>query len=304
MKLSAELESEFADTRWFHSIDFGDVASSGRFKPGSPQNITLFGFMDLIADIDLSGQSVLDIGAVDGLASFGMKALGAAEALATDSVDKITFRRGRELLGLDIGYHPNTQIKDLTKIFKPGRFDLILCAGVFYHMLNPASAFFECRKIIKDGGLLVMESPYFKDEERAAIFVNSETEMVPEAYTYSIPTKAALVGLMKLAGFDVLAIRTISSPDRITVLGRAVAPESVSGRTTLLKRIHEVDFCDFEFRLKDHLPPPSKSQIVFSGQQGEKKIDYKTYVPKFPYHPDISKRTVGSTLWSTPTGNR
>lgn len=303
MQVDRDFEQECADTRWFHSVDFGEFASSGRFRPGTPQNITLYGFMDLVQDVDLKGKTVLDIGAVDGLASFGMKALGAEKVHATDSVDKITFRKGREVLGLDIDYHPNTQIKDIKSTFSPGSFDLILCAGVIYHMLHPASAFFECRKIIKDGGLLFMESPYYPDEEKAAIFVNSETEMVPEAYTYSVPTKAAITGLMKLAGFDVLAARTLSAPDRITILGRAVPPDQVRNRSTLLKRIHEVDLCDFEFRLKDHLPPPASSSITFTGQEGEKKIDVKTYAANFPYHPDPSKRTVGTTLWSTPSGN-
>jgi len=304
MQISTKLEEEFAQRRWFHSIDFGEFASSGRFRPGEPQNITLFGFMDLIKDIDLRGHTVLDIGSVDGLSSFGMKALGASEVHATDSVEQPTFLRTREVLDLDVNYHPGTQIKDVAQLFNPGTFDLILCAGVIYHMLNPASAFFECRKIIKDGGLLVMETPYFKGEERAAIFVNSETEMVYETSTYSVPTKAAVIGLMKLAGFDVLGVRTISSPDRVTVLGRALSPERIRERSNLLERIHEIDFCDFEFRLKDHLPPPAQSSIIFFGEEGEKVIDYKTYAPSFPYHPSRAKRTAGSTMWASPKGNR
>ncbi|ODA66303.1 hypothetical protein A7A08_02701 [Methyloligella halotolerans] len=171
-------------------------------------------------------------------------------------------------------------------------------------MLNPVSAFLECRKIIKDGGLLIMETAYDPKEERAAIFVNTETEMVPEAYTYSVPTKTAVIGLMKLAGFDVLAVRPLSSPSRITVLGRAVPVDEVRDRTDLLKRIHEVDFCDFEFKLKDHLPPPASSSIRFTGPEGEKIIEADKYEPDFPYHPRKSARSVGSTIWSTVTGNR
>jgi len=298
-----EREPEFARERWFHSIDLGDFATSGRFPAGSPQNATLFGFMDLIKGIELEEMTVLDVGAVDGISSFGMKALGAAEVHATDSVDKATFRLVRDALDLDIRYHPNTQIKDFSRTFAPGSFDLILCAGVFYHMLNPVSSFLECRKIIKDGGLLIMESPYYPDEERAAIFINSETEMVEEAYTYSIPTKAALIGLMKLVGFNVLATRMLHGLNRMTVLGQAVAPADVEGRSKLLRRIHEVDFCDREFRIKNHLPPPVASRIRFTGQRGETSLKAKSFVPTFPYHPDRSVRTVGATLWSTPEGN-
>ena len=153
-----DIRSFVRKEKWFHALDFGEISSSGRFKPGQPQNITLYGFMDLVKHINLAGITALDIGATDGLASFGMKKLGAASVHATDSTDKATFRFAREYFGLDVEYHPRTQIRDLTTIFSPGMFDFILCAGVFYHMLNPVSALMECRKILKNGGLLVLET--------------------------------------------------------------------------------------------------------------------------------------------------
>lgn len=301
--MTASIEKEFENRKWFHAIDFGDFASQGRFRPGHPQNITLYGFMDLIQHIDLKGAKALDIGAVDGIASFGMKGMGAEHVVATDSVDKATFRRAREELGLDIEYQPRTQIKDFSEKFGPASFDVILCAGVIYHMLNPVSAFLECRKIIKDGGFLVMETPYFKDEERACIFVNSETEMVNEVYTYSVATQAAVEGLMRLAGFNVIAVRKINGPDRITVLAQAVPLDEVENATPLLKRIFECDMCDYEFRYQDHLPPAEKSSLVYTGPRNEEVINYHTYEPKFPYHPPKDKRAVGTTIWTSETGN-
>jgi tRNA (mo5U34)-methyltransferase len=298
---TSDLEKEFAGHRWFHSIDFGEFASQGRFPPGTPQNITLFGFMDLVKHIDLAGQIVLDIGATDGLASFGMAKSG-ARVQATDSVDKPTFRRGREVLGFDVDYHPNTQIKDFEHKFQRGNMDMIMCAGVFYHMLNPASSIFECRKLLKDGGLLFIETPYYPNEERAAIFVNSETNMVNEAYTYSVPTHSAVAGLMKLAGFDILATRILAAPDRITILGKAVEPSQVKDRSKLLARIHEVDLCDFSFRFRDE-PVKQKSTIAYTGPQDEVVIDPAKFTPQFPLHPPADKRTVGSTIWSTAGGN-
>lgn len=83
----SELRHIAEKSKWFHAIDFGDFATSGRFPPGSPQNITLFGAMDLLGSIDLNGCRVLDIGSADGLASFGMKKLGAREVVSIDSFD-------------------------------------------------------------------------------------------------------------------------------------------------------------------------------------------------------------------------
>jgi hypothetical protein len=51
---------------------------------------------------------------------------------------------------------------------------------------------------------------------------------IVEQHTYSVPTKRAITGLMRLACFDVLAVRTMASPQRIAVIGHAVAPGQVA----------------------------------------------------------------------------
>lgn len=207
------------------------------------------------------------------------------------------------MLGLDIEYLPRIQRKDFPGVFTPGSFDVILCAGVIYHMFNPVSAFLECRKIICEGGLLFMETLCYAAEERACVFVNSETQMVNEIYTYSVPSRAAVLGLMKLAGFEILAVRTIAKPDRITVLGRATALDAIPDRTALLRRIHEMDTCDFEFRFSKYVPAPVSSRLRYTGPQDEAAIDYRTYRLDFPFHPPPKSETAGTTQWTSSSGN-
>ena len=69
-------------------------------------------------------------------------------------------------------------------------------------------------------------------------------------YTYWLPTRAALEGMMRLASFEVVATRTINHLLRITVLGRTVKPAEVSQRSALLQKMQDIDFCDHEFSLK------------------------------------------------------
>jgi tRNA (mo5U34)-methyltransferase len=297
-------EDRVAGTRWFHSIDFGTFASSGRFQPGDPQNVTLFGAMDLIRHIDLRGADVLDIGTMDGLMAFATRLLGAHRVVATDSFSRDSFELARSALAIDVEYLPGVQLGQLAARLGRGTFDLVICAGVIYHMLNPASAFFECRKLLKENGLFVLESTYAPGESRAAIFVNSEEALSLEPHTYSIPTRTAVLGLMKLALFDVVAVRTLASPPRITVLGRAVSADAVRGRVPLTQRIHELDFCDFTFQIAKSWPSPNVSSIAFSGDQDESIIDPWRYNPDFPLHPPRGRRTVGSTVWNTQRGER
>lgn len=301
--MKSDFEQQCAETRWFHAIDFGDFSSSGRFPPGTPQNITLFGFMDLIQHVDLKNADVLDIGAADGLASFGMHGMGAKSVTAIDTYELPTFRLAQEILDIkEIDYRPGVQIKDACSELGEQRFDVILCAGVIYHMLNPLDAFIAARKLLKQDGLVVFETPVDASRKDAALVLNSEEMPVPEAYTYWVPTVKAVTGMLKLLGFDVLAIRNLKAPSRVTVLARKVSPDQVRNRTSLLERLHEVDFCDFEFQFKTEAQG-EKSEVVYTGPEDEKIIDPAQFATSFPYH-SHNAIGLGKTKWSTETGNR
>lgn len=299
-----ELKIKCSEATWFHAIDFGGFATSGRFPGGAPQNITLFGFMDIISDIPLQGKTVLDIGTSDGLAAFGMKSLGAKEVVAIDSFDLPTFRLAREALGVDVEYIPGVQIKDAVAKLGTGRFDLVLCAGVIYHMLNPMSAFIAARKLLRPGGLLILETAIVVEPSEPVMVLNSESDLaLPEIYTYWLPTESCVIGMMRLLGFAILAVRKLKAPHRITIVGRRVAPSDVSDKKPILQRIHEVDLCDFEFRFRDETTAEASS-IVYCGAGGRSEIDAATFTPNFPFHPKAPAETVGRTRWTRPEGNR
>jgi tRNA (mo5U34)-methyltransferase len=299
----AEWKRRAAESQWFHAIDFGDFASSGRFQPGMPQNITLFGFMDMIQSIDLDGMSVLDVRAADGLASFGMKKLGAAKVTAIDSYDLPTFRFAREILGLDIDYRPGVQVKDAVRELGEAQFDLILCAGVIYHMLNPFSAVINCRRAVKEGGLVILESPVTEKTREAVMFLNSEASGFKELYTYWVPTEQAMIGMLKLASFNIVATRRLQAPARLTVLAEATTPDRVADRSELLTRIHEVDTCDFEFRLADVIHRTERSAIKVGPIERHSVIDADRYQPVFPLQPSAGKVGLGKTRWVSKTKN-
>src|SRR5438132_14127055 len=73
-----EILREVARVRWFHRIDLGN----GIVTPGednTPEKLATLGMPD-----DLSGVSVLDIGAWDGFFSYEAERRGARRVLATD----------------------------------------------------------------------------------------------------------------------------------------------------------------------------------------------------------------------------
>ena len=298
---TSERAKEVEQMRWFHAIDFGGYASSGRFPQGQPQNITLFGAMEALLATDLRGHSVLDVGCADGLMSFGAKRLGAKQVVAIDTLDKESFRLAQRLTGEEVDYRPGVQIKDATRVLGEAQFDVVLCAGVIYHMLNPSSAFIEARKLLRTGGMLIMESAIDASHgDDPVMLLNSEADNpLKELFTYWLPTQRAMLGLMKLVGFDVIATRRLIAPPRATVVGRAVPVDQVHERSEMLIRMHEKDFIDFE--LQHSRLSPEYTEVDISLLPFHRDISGAEERPDFPYHAHTGG--LGSTRWISPTGN-
>lgn len=300
------------DTKWFHAIDFGDFGSSGRFRKGSPQNSTLYGTFEMLRAMNLDGATILDLGTVDGIVAFGVRSLGARHVVATDTHDRASFRLAREILGYgeeDIHYVPAVQVKDLPERFEPKYFDVIICAGILYHMLHPMQAFSECRKVLGDGGYLIVETPFEDGREEAVLIFNGVEHRLNEPYSYFIPTRSALVGMANLAGLDVIATRVLSSPKRITLLMRASTRDQLCVSESVapfIKQMLKRDTCDDSFRhveLERVQRPARDVSGAVSGLPAFRVIDPRKEQVDFPFHLACDDKGLGQTMWEEVTGN-
>ncbi len=307
-----DYKNKVALMQWFHAIDFGDFGSSGRFRKGMPQNITLYGSFEMLCAMDLNGASVLDLGTVDGIVAFGAKKLGARQVVATDTHDRESFRLAREILGYtenDINYMPSIQVKDLPLSMEPKSFDVIICAGIFYHMLHPMQAFTDCRKVLGDGGYLILETPFEDGRDEAVLIFNGVEHKVNEPYSYFIPTKLALTGMANLAGFKVVATRVLSSPKRITLLLKTVSRDELCTDQNVkpfIKQMLKRDTCDDSFRHAKIEKIQRKARDVTGAVNelpGHRIIDPRSERPKFPHHLMSDEKGVGRTAWEEVTGN-
>lgn len=302
---------QVAKMRWFHSIDFGGFASSGRFKAGSPQNITLYGVFDYLSSLDLTSASVLDIGTYDGIVAYGAHALGAASVAGVDTARNQGFMLARRLLGLEdsIEYFPGYQIGALRSLFSDRRFDCIVCAGIFYHMLHPMQAFTELRPLLNENGLLILETPFEGKRDDAVLIFNGVDTVVNEPYTYFVPTRAALKGMAALAGFQVVAERVLKLPNRITLLLRAVSRETLiedEATPAFVKQMLKRDTCDDAFRFRDLealSAAPASVRFKDDPPAPFREIVAATEQVNFPYHPARDVPVAGSTQFETDRGN-
>jgi tRNA (mo5U34)-methyltransferase len=161
---------------WWHSIDLGEGAVS-RGKKSPEQHAAELRGLQLP---ELTGKTVLDIGAWDGFYSFHCEERGAARVVALDwftwiienaagpepgpdldsdpDPEDLPGRRGFDLAHRLRGSRVEPVAADFMKLDLDalGAFDVVLFLGVLYHLEDPLGALRRLRRVT--GGLAVIET--------------------------------------------------------------------------------------------------------------------------------------------------
>ncbi len=140
--VSASHQLDSADIQWFHSFELPDGRKIDGIKNLDGQRAEA----DLFFTDDLSGKSVLDIGAWDGFFSFEAERRGADRVLATDhfcwSGPGWGTRNGFDYMHRTLGSRVESLDVDVLSLDAAalGQFDVVLFLGVLYHVKDPYSA--------------------------------------------------------------------------------------------------------------------------------------------------------------------
>jgi tRNA (mo5U34)-methyltransferase len=151
-----QLIAEISNLEWAQTIDLGDgVVTPGAWGNHSPV------LWQAIRDLDFQGKKVLDIGCWDGLWSFEAEKRGAAEVYSTDLITQRshqmpTFELAHQLLNSKAKYFPQLSVYDIESLGIDD-FDVVLFAGVYYHLKDPLRALTCLRRVMKEGGVLLVE---------------------------------------------------------------------------------------------------------------------------------------------------
>ncbi len=279
--------------KWFHAIDFGDgLVSPGRFAGRLPPNYTLFGVFELLSRLDLRGATVVDVGTMDGLVAFVMARLGAARVIATDLASRPTFEAGREALALSIDYRVPVQATALPEVVGDERADVIVMAGVLYHVFDPLAVLEACRRALKREGFLIVETSYLFDEGAARMSfspVDNSGRGIERANVFWRPSRRALEGMLQLVGFEVVA--SVAVDGRLTVLGQARRPSEIAERSPRMKTFHEryMRYENYKERIDlDALAGDAgpSSAVSYQGARGASRLYPALYRPRVPLQPE------------------
>lgn len=136
---------------------------------------------------------------------------------------------GSEYLGFE--YEGGTIIKgirheDIENLsFSDGEFDLIVSNDVFEHVPNPAKAFAECARVLKQGGIMLATIPFHSDKNDSIVraMINSDKleHLLPPVY-HGNPISADgslvftdfgwdMLNDIRLAGFSDVAVAIYAS---------------------------------------------------------------------------------------------
>ncbi len=202
-----KLKAEIAKIDWYHSIDLGN----GIITPGYAKNISPYSENIIGLPENLTGMTVLDIGAWDGFYSFAAEKRGASRVLATDwfvwkelrKNGKAGFELARKVL--------NSQVEDLEidvldlSPEKVGIFDLVLFLGVLYHLRHPLLALEKVARVT--GKQLILETHVdLLELERPAMAFYPGRELNDDPTNWCGPNPAMVKAMLETVGFKTVKI--------------------------------------------------------------------------------------------------
>ena len=196
------LRRAIARHAWFHSIPLrpGIVTPGG--KPLGQLEAECHA---LLGPLDLTGRSVLDIGAWNGFFSLAAKRRGAARVTAVDRytwqhpdyLGRQTLELCRRELGLEI------EMRELDAEDLPadlGRFEVVLFLGIFYHLVDPLSVLAAVASMTER--VLVIETHQDAlSEARPAMIHYPDRELDGDPSNWWGPNPEAVYQLLRQHGF-------------------------------------------------------------------------------------------------------
>jgi 2-polyprenyl-3-methyl-5-hydroxy-6-metoxy-1,4-benzoquinol methylase len=223
---------EAAQYGWGHTVDFGPFVQPGLL--GS-KYLELAGTVDAWGwwPQDLTGKAVADVGAFTGGLSLLLAGRGASVVHAVDEVPEHLeqCRLLAEAFDVDTVRPVQASLYDLTSHIEPESLDVVLLAGVLYHLSDMLVGLAVCARLLKPGGVLVVESNAVECYEHSYANFGRYFEGM-----WWQPTALCIQDMSELSGFERADVRFYKAG---RALARMVKP---AGSVVPFKRGVNLDF--------------------------------------------------------------
>jgi SAM-dependent methyltransferase len=194
-----ELRQALGRYAFYHIIELTDTIST----PGNPAYVPVQDLcMKHLKSLDVQGKRVLDIGCRDGLFSFAAESMGATEVVG---IDNDVSKGATELLIPFFNSKVRMHQMNLYDL-KPesfGFFDVVIFAGVLYHLRYPFWGLRAIREVLKIGGHLLIETAIWEGERNnAMLFCPIEGDSPHEGTSCTFFNEKGLVDTLKSLGLQ------------------------------------------------------------------------------------------------------
>ena len=221
--------------RWYYSIEL----APGLWTDGAGhKNVALT--RQLLSNVDVeagapdgSPARCLDVGMQEGLVTMLLERRGGSPVVGYDRVSREQrfdlLRSALDARFQFIGGMPLSALPRALEAHGHRFFDVVVFSGVLYHMLDPVAGLATVRGLVRNGGILIVESRLaFSDEP--ALYLNSEERFGEMAiWLISVPCLDYLLRLLRLEVLDVAYLAPRKRSDSVTSTGRvAVACRAVA----------------------------------------------------------------------------
>jgi len=159
----------------------------------------------LLSKIRLKGQDCIDIGAMESMVSILVERNG-GNALAWDrhpdgtNATAARLQALRDTLGVKLPFVRGTSLRDIQKDVGRAKFDVVVFAGVLYHVFDPFACLLRARSMLRDGGIMIIETAA-TDMPDITMSFNARGRFYPrpEQGNYWLPSAACLHYLCRCA---------------------------------------------------------------------------------------------------------
>jgi 2-polyprenyl-3-methyl-5-hydroxy-6-metoxy-1,4-benzoquinol methylase len=178
-----DILAAFRRYKFYHVIQLTETISTpGYLEFVAIQKLVL----DTIKNIDMVSKRVLDIGCRDGLFSFEAEKLGSSEVIGIDN------NLSKPAVEFLIPYFKSKIMMYEMNLFDLkeesfGMFDIVIFAGVLYHLRYPFWGLKIIRDVLKDKGTLILETAILRDANRHALLwcpTDKESPYEPSSITF------------------------------------------------------------------------------------------------------------------------
>jgi tRNA (mo5U34)-methyltransferase len=196
------LVKEMHSHNWMHTIDLGNgVVTPGKWPVNSR---ILMAFQE----IDFSGKKVLDVGTCNGLWSFEAEKRGASEVYSIDYLTHVNywcspaFKFAHKVLGSKALYYPDLNVYDVEQL-GINDFDVVIFCGVYYYLKNPLLALSKLRKIMRTGGVIIIEGSIYSDDKDCYATYHYKNILNHDKSNWWVPSLRCLREWVESSFFDI-----------------------------------------------------------------------------------------------------